>query len=102
MLWHYRKRAEECASRIINTRSDSVRRNYEALLESRNIASAYAQVTGEEQSLALGILDKYRNQHSVSIEDFAEKVACQHYILSYGNTTEQLKVFCRLNRFALL
>jgi hypothetical protein len=34
MLWHYRKRAEECASRIINTRSDSVRRNYQALLES--------------------------------------------------------------------
>jgi hypothetical protein len=33
MLWHYRKRAEECASRIINTRSESVRRNYEALLE---------------------------------------------------------------------
>ncbi|MEI6779557.1 MAG: hypothetical protein WCQ21_01440 [Verrucomicrobiota bacterium] len=36
------------------------------------------------------------------VEDFAEKVACQHYILSYGNTTEQLKAFCRLNRFALL
>lgn len=34
MLWHYRKRAEECASRIIETRSESVRRNYQALLES--------------------------------------------------------------------
>jgi hypothetical protein len=33
MLWHYRKRAEECASRIINTRSDAVRANYQRLLE---------------------------------------------------------------------
>jgi len=36
------------------------------------------------------------------VEDFAEKVACQHYILSYGNTTEQLKAFCRLNRLAFI
>ena len=36
------------------------------------------------------------------VEDFAEKVACQHYILSYGNTTEQLKAFCRLNQFAFI
>lgn len=36
------------------------------------------------------------------VEAFAEKVACQHYILSYGNTTEQLKAFCRLNRFAFI
>lgn len=34
MLWHYRKRAEECASRIINSRSESVRQNYKLLLES--------------------------------------------------------------------
>jgi hypothetical protein len=34
MLWHYRRRAEECASRIINSRSESVRQNYERLLES--------------------------------------------------------------------
>ncbi|MGE3987882.1 hypothetical protein [Pseudorhodoplanes sp.] len=34
MLWHYRKRAEECASRIINTKSDVVRQNYQRLLES--------------------------------------------------------------------
>jgi hypothetical protein len=33
MLWHYRKRAEECASRIINTRSDAVRENYLRLLD---------------------------------------------------------------------
>ena len=31
------------------------------------------------------------------VEDFAEKVVCQHYILSYGNTTDLLKAFCRLN-----
>jgi L-fucose isomerase-like protein len=36
------------------------------------------------------------------VEEFAEKVACQHYILSYGNTTEQLKAFCRLNQLALI
>jgi L-fucose isomerase-like protein len=36
------------------------------------------------------------------VEDFAEKVACQHYILSYGNTTAQLKAFCRLNRLAFI
>lgn len=34
MLWHYRKRAEECASRIINAKSESVRQNYRLLLES--------------------------------------------------------------------
>ncbi len=33
MLWHYRKRADECASRIINTKSDAVRENYERLLD---------------------------------------------------------------------
>jgi hypothetical protein len=47
MLWHYRKRAEECASRIINTRSNSVRRNYEALLESWN-----ALIAAEEARLS--------------------------------------------------
>jgi hypothetical protein len=36
MLWHYRRRAEECASRIINTRSESVRQNYQQLLISWN------------------------------------------------------------------
>jgi hypothetical protein len=34
MLWHYRKRAEECASRIVNSRSESVRQNYQRLLVS--------------------------------------------------------------------
>jgi L-fucose isomerase-like protein len=36
------------------------------------------------------------------VEEFAEKVACQHYILSYGNTTGQLKAFCRLNQLAFI
>ena len=46
----------------------------QALLESRNIAKAYAQVTRCDESVAIGILDKYRNQYSVSIEDFADQV----------------------------
>lgn len=33
MLWHYRKRAEECASRIDNSKSAAVRENYQRLLE---------------------------------------------------------------------
>jgi hypothetical protein len=36
MLWHYRRRAEECASRISSTRSESVRQNYQQLLISWN------------------------------------------------------------------
>lgn len=46
----------------------------QALLESKNIAKAYAQVTGSDESQAAGILDKYRSQYRVSIEDFAEKI----------------------------
>ena len=46
----------------------------QALLEAKNIANAYAQTTGENEASALGILDKYRNQYRVSIEDFAEQV----------------------------
>lgn len=46
----------------------------QALLESGNIARAYAEVTGEDPSLAKGILDKYRAQYSVSIEDFGNQV----------------------------
>jgi len=36
------------------------------------------------------------------VEAFAEQVACQHYILSYGDATGLLKAFCRLNRLAYL
>lgn len=46
----------------------------QALLESKNIAKAYAQVTGQDESAALGILEKYRLEYKVSIEDFAEKI----------------------------
>ncbi|NEX15944.1 MAG: BREX system P-loop protein BrxC [Halochromatium sp.] len=46
----------------------------QALLESKNIANAYAEVTGGDATDATGILDKYRSEYRVSIEDFAEKV----------------------------
>lgn len=46
----------------------------QALLEAKSIAKAYAQVAGDDESTAMGILDKYRSQYSVSIEDFADKV----------------------------
>jgi len=46
----------------------------QALLESKNIARAYAQVAGGNEDQAIGILDKYRTQYKVSIEDFAEQV----------------------------
>ncbi|NCO65434.1 MAG: BREX system P-loop protein BrxC [Candidatus Aquicultor secundus] len=46
----------------------------QALLESENVARAYAKVTGSPQEIALGILDKYRSEYRVSIEDFAEQV----------------------------
>lgn len=46
----------------------------QALLEAKNIAKAYAQATGSDETSALGILDKYRSQYRVSIEDFAEQV----------------------------
>ena len=46
----------------------------QALLESQNIAKAYAKVTKSSETGAQGILDKYRSQYKVSIEDFAEQV----------------------------
>lgn len=46
----------------------------QSLLEGNNIAKAYAQVTGGDESQASGILDKYRSEYRVSIEDFAEQV----------------------------
>ncbi len=46
----------------------------QALLESQNIAKAYAQVAGGDEASAIDILDKYRSQYRVSIEDFAEQV----------------------------
>lgn len=46
----------------------------QALLEAKNIAKAYAQATGGDATSAMGILDKYRSQYRVSIEDFAKQV----------------------------
>ena len=46
----------------------------QALLESENIAKAYACVTGKDEASAKGILTKYRDEYRVSIEDFAERV----------------------------
>jgi len=46
----------------------------QALLEAQNIAKAYAQVTGSDEATSIGILDKYRTQYRVSIEDFAEQI----------------------------
>lgn len=46
----------------------------QALLEAKNIAKGYAQATGGDEASAMGILDKYRSQYRVSIEDFAEQV----------------------------
>ncbi len=34
MLSHYRKRADECETRISNAKDDSVRQNYQRLLDS--------------------------------------------------------------------
>ncbi|MEA3336901.1 MAG: BREX system P-loop protein BrxC [Chloroflexota bacterium] len=46
----------------------------QALLESHNIDSAYAQITGVPLASAQGILDKYRAEYRLSIEDFAKQV----------------------------
>ncbi|MBX9724057.1 MAG: BREX system P-loop protein BrxC [Candidatus Obscuribacterales bacterium] len=46
----------------------------QSLLESQNIANAYSKVTGIAEQNAIGILDKYRSQYKVSIEDFADQV----------------------------
>ncbi len=45
----------------------------QALLEGHNIAKAYAQVTGTDELAAMGILDWYRSDYKLSIEDFAEQ-----------------------------
>ncbi len=67
----------------------------QALLEAKNIAKAYAQATGDDEAPALGILDKYRGQYSVSIEDFAEQI---NAYIERQSTQENQKEF-RLNFF---
>jgi hypothetical protein len=46
----------------------------QALLESANVAKAYAQATGADPSEGQGILTRYRQDFRSSIEDFADKV----------------------------
>ena len=44
------------------------------LLEGPNIAKAYAKATGEDNNAAMGIIDKYRSDYKLSIEDFATQI----------------------------
>ena len=46
----------------------------QTILEKKNIARAYAQVSGESEEHSMGIIEQYRSQYKVSIEDFAEQV----------------------------
>jgi hypothetical protein len=46
----------------------------QALLEGPSIAKAYAEASGADATSADGILGKYRSDHKVSIEDFAQQV----------------------------
>lgn len=67
----------------------------QALLEAKNIAKAYAQATGGDEASTVGILDKYRSQYRVSIEDFAEQI---NAYIERQSTQEGQKEF-RLNFF---
>lgn len=44
------------------------------ILEKQNISDVYARISGSSAEAALGIIDKYRADYKVSIEDFAELV----------------------------
>jgi len=46
----------------------------QALLEAANIAKAYSKATGSDESSGVGILDKYRTDYKLSIEDFAHQI----------------------------
>lgn len=46
----------------------------QALLEGKSIAAAYARASGADAQEAAGIVGKYRADHKVSIEDFANQV----------------------------
>ena len=66
---------EQFKSSYESTASKTWRNGREqALLEATNIAKAYAQATGDDEAQAARILDKYRGQYRVSIEDFAEQI----------------------------
>lgn len=60
------------------------------LLEGPNIAKAYAKATGEDETVGLGIIDKYRSDYKLSIEDFATQI---------NNYIEQQEPNFRLNFF---
>ncbi|MEH0557026.1 BREX system P-loop protein BrxC [Streptomyces sp. B21-101] len=53
---------------------DWVHGREEGVLEEANVAKAYAMVTGQTEGAPTNILTKYRNEYSVSIEDFAGEV----------------------------
>lgn len=63
MLWHYRKRAEECALRIKNTKSEAVRQNYLRLLVSWN-----ALIEAEEARLSRVAKASERTVHRARTE----------------------------------
>ena len=46
----------------------------EGVLEEVNVAKAYAEVSGQTEGAPTNILTKYRNEYSLSIEDFADEV----------------------------
>ena len=46
----------------------------QVILEKENIATAYVAVSGASSEAAMGILDKYRADYKLSIEDFAKLV----------------------------
>jgi len=46
----------------------------QAILEGRNIAKTYAAIAGEPEEIANGVIDKYRRDYKVSIDDFAAEV----------------------------
>lgn len=46
----------------------------EAILESGNIDKAYAKITGAANDSTTGIIDKYRSEYKLSIEDFADHI----------------------------
>lgn len=39
---------------------------------------------------------------SCTVEEFAQKVSCQHVIAAYGDCTEALRDFCRLTGIELI
>ena len=46
----------------------------EGVLEEVNVAAAYAEISGQTEGTPTSILTKYRNEYSMSIEDFADDV----------------------------